>query len=95
MSKGLRSEVNTKFERLTKDFVNLKIDHLSSSDRSKEVVVQSKVIVFANTVTSGEEMFSYLERFVAEQWDISWLRERPHKQSSATPEEKRERSARL
>ena len=79
---------------MTKDFGNLKIDHLSSGDcspdQSKKVVV---VIIFANTVTSGEEMFSYLERFVAEQWDISWRRERPHKQSSATPEEKREKSA--
>ena len=83
-----------KFNQLTKDLVNLKGDDVmsdTSSAVSEEDIDLPKVLIFANTVTSAEDTFSYLERFAEEQPGVAWWRgrvRRLHKQSYVSPEEK-------
>ena len=89
-SEEQKDGINTKFEQLTADLLSLR-DSLSSDDSLQMEKSQlPKVLVFANTVTSAEEIFSHLERIAEERADIWWKGKlgKLHKQSSASAEEK-------
>ena len=81
----------TKFEQLIEDLLNLRSS--SSIDNSSQIESNHlpKVLVFANTVASAEEIFSYLERTTLERGeDVWWMGKigKLHKLSSASTEEK-------
>jgi ATP-dependent RNA helicase DDX47/RRP3 len=81
----------TKFEQLTEDLLSLR--DTSSTDDSSQIESNQlpKVLVFANTVASAEEVFSYLERTTVEREDnIWWMGKigKLHKLSSVSTEEK-------
>ena len=89
-SEEQKDGINTKFEQLTADLLSLR-DSLSSDDSLQMEKSQlPKVLVFANTVASAEEISSYLEKITEERADIWWKGKfgKLHKQSSASVEEK-------
>lgn len=83
--------LKSKFDQLIEDLLNLK-QILSSTDGScqTEDTHLPKVLLFANTVTSAEEIFDHLEQTAATSLDIWWKGKigRLHKQSSVNAEEK-------
>ena len=81
----------TKFEQLIEDLLSLR--NSSSIDDSSQIesIQLPKVLVFANTVASAEEIFSYLERTTLERGEgVWWMGKigKLHKLSSASTEEK-------
>ena len=82
--------VKTKFEQLTEDLLSLR-DSLSTDSSSQSEQNQlPKVLIFANTVASAEEVFSHLERTIKEREGIWWKGRvgKLHKLSSVSTEEK-------
>lgn len=82
-----KNAVNNKFQQLAEDLLCLR-DNLSNGDSKQSQL--PKVLVFANTVASVEEIFSYLERITEERAYIWWKGKigKLHKQSSASAKEK-------
>ena len=90
-TEGLKDEMSAKFEQLTIDLLSLR-DNLSIDNTSQNKARPSlpKILLFANTVASAEEVFSYLEKVAEERTDVWWKGKvgKLHKQSSVNPEEK-------
>ena len=85
------SGINIKFEQLVEDLLTLSESELDANTSSQKIEGQlPKVLLFANTVTSAEEIFSYLERFAEDGTDVWWKGKvgKLHKQSSMNAEEK-------
>ena len=82
--------IKTKFEQLAEDLLSLRDSLSTDSSLQIEQSQLPKVLVFANTVASAEEIFSYLKRTTEEQEDIWWKGKvgRLHKLSSVNTEEK-------
>ena len=84
-------DLKSKFDQLVEDLLNLK-ENLSSNDGSCQLEDTHfpKVLLFANTVTSAEEIFDHLEQTAATSLDAWWKGKigRLHKQSSVNAEEK-------
>ena len=87
----VNDSLKTRFDQLIEDLLDVK-ENVSTIERScqTEDTRLPKVILFANTVTSAEEIFNHLEQIAAEQTDIWWKGRigRLHKQSSVNGEEK-------
>ena len=92
-NEGLQNDgLNTRFEQLVEDLLSLR-GNLCTADGSHQEEQDGdlpKVLLFANTVSSAEEIFSHLEKFAAERADIWWGGKlgRLHKMSNVDPEEK-------
>ena len=84
--------VKTKFEQLTEDLVSLTDGLPADSSSQIEQTQLSKVLIFANTVASADEIFSYLKTTTEEQKGIWWKGKvgKLHKLSSENTEEKEE-----
>ena len=83
--------IKTKFQQLAEDLLSLR-NSFSNDDSLKTKQGQlPKVLIFANTVASAEEIFSYLERTTKELKDIWWKGNigKLHKGSASAKEKER------